>query len=122
MQQSTHGDLINQMLARVRERRTRRTSIDYWLVDFFFLTTDFLPLLPLWCRTSYDKDEKKHWLQVQKGPLEGRYMLQDNAKPAWQDDSSKTSLPEKIVHAVDSMIDRIIEQDAGKTTGSKTKN
>ena len=61
------------------------------------------------CRiwTFYDKDERKHYLQVQKGTLVGRYLLQDNQKPAWQDDSSKTSLPEKIAHAVDDMVLKI---------------
>lgn len=57
--------------------------------------------------TYYDKQERKHFLQVQKGDLVGRYLLQDNTKPAWQDDSSKTSLPEKIGHAVNDMIDKM---------------
>lgn len=59
--------------------------------------------------TYYDNQERKHYLQVQKGDLVGRYLLQDNTKPAWQDDSSKTSLPEKIGHAVNDMIDKMKE-------------
>lgn len=51
-------------------------------------------------------EDRKHWLIVQKGDIVGRYMLQDNTKPAWQDDSSKTSLPEKITRAVDDMIEK----------------
>jgi hypothetical protein len=57
------------------------------------------------CRTSYDTEEKKHWLTVHKGELIGRYMLQDNMKPAWHDD--KRSIPEKIKDAVDEMIEKI---------------
>lgn len=56
-------------------------------------------------RTSYDKDEKKHWLAVKKGKLVGRYLLQDNLKPAWH--SSKLSTPEKVQDAVDQMIFKI---------------
>ena len=56
-------------------------------------------------RTSYDTEEKKHWLTVHKGDLIGRYMLQDNMKPAWHDD--KRSIPEKIKDAVDEMIEKI---------------
>jgi hypothetical protein len=65
----------------------------------------------LW--TSYDVATKKHWLSIeyqkQGQPIAqtGQYMLQDNTKPAWQDDSSKTSLPEKITAAVDTMIDKL---------------
>ena len=55
-------------------------------------------------RTSYDADEKKHWLTVHKGSLVGRFMLQDNLKPAWND---ARSTPEKIQNAVDAMIERI---------------
>lgn len=56
-------------------------------------------------RTSFDKEEKKHWLNCHKGDLVGRYMLQDNRKPAWHSDSKST--PEKICDAVDAMIARI---------------
>jgi hypothetical protein len=55
--------------------------------------------------TSFDKEEKKHWLNCHKGDLVGRYMLQDNKKPAWHSDSKST--PEKICDAVDAMIERI---------------
>lgn len=56
-------------------------------------------------RTSYDTEEKKHWLTVHKGDLVGRYLLQDNLKPAWHDDTRST--PEKITDAVDTMIETI---------------
>lgn len=74
----------------------------------------------LLCRTSYDSQEHKHWLTVQKDQLVGRYLLQDNAKPAWQDGSgnAKTSTQEKIVQAVDAMIDKI-DKSAGKEAGTK---
>mmetsp|Transcript_14455 Transcript_14455/g.27531 ORF Transcript_14455/g.27531 Transcript_14455/m.27531 type:complete len:180 (+) Transcript_14455:82-621(+) len=52
--------------------------------------------------TFFDPEEKKHWLTVQKGKLVGRYMLQDNMKPAWHSD--KRSTPEKIQDGVDDMI------------------
>mmetsp|Transcript_14683 Transcript_14683/g.24885 ORF Transcript_14683/g.24885 Transcript_14683/m.24885 type:complete len:144 (-) Transcript_14683:41-472(-) len=54
--------------------------------------------------TSYDPNEKKHWLTVHKGSLVGRFMLQDNLKPAWNDGRST---PDKIRNAVDAMIARI---------------
>mmetsp|Transcript_4905 Transcript_4905/g.5698 ORF Transcript_4905/g.5698 Transcript_4905/m.5698 type:complete len:155 (+) Transcript_4905:37-501(+) len=56
--------------------------------------------------TSYDDKEKKHWLTVRKGKLVGRFMLQDNLKPAWNDNRST---PDKIAAAVDSMIFKIDE-------------
>lgn len=57
--------------------------------------------------TSYEIEEKKHWLTVQKGALVGRYMLQDNMKPAWHSD--KKSTPEKVQDAVDAMIKKLSE-------------
>lgn len=59
------------------------------------------------CRTSFDKEEKKHWLTVHKGELVGRFMLQDNMKPAWND---AKSTPDKIRSAVDDMIGKINEE------------
>jgi hypothetical protein len=67
-------------------------------------------------RTSYDADEKKHWLTVHKGELVGRFMLQDNLKPAWHD---ANSTPEKIRNAVDSLIEKIEEEIEEKNEGSK---
>ena len=55
--------------------------------------------------TSFDPEEKKHWLTVHKGELVGRYMLQDNKKPAWHSD--RRSVPEKVQDAVDEMIKRL---------------
>jgi hypothetical protein len=68
------------------------------------LTHFYAPLATIH-RTSFDKEEKKHWLNCHKGDLVGRYMLQDNKKPAWHSDSKST--PEKICDAVDAMIERI---------------
>ena len=55
--------------------------------------------------TSFDPDEMKHWLTVHRGELVGRYMLQDNKKPAWHSD--RRSVPEKVQDAVDEMIKRL---------------
>ena len=55
--------------------------------------------------TSFDPEEKKHWLTVHKGELVGRYMLQDNKKPAWHSD--RRSVPEKVHDAVDEMIKKL---------------
>jgi len=64
--------------------------------------------------TSYEADEKKHYLTVQRGTLVGRFMLQDNMMPAWHSD--KRSIPERIRAAVDQMIHKIdTEADDGYT-------
>ncbi|KAL9187067.1 hypothetical protein ACHAXT_010787 [Thalassiosira profunda] len=55
--------------------------------------------------TMYEAEEKKHYLCVRKGGLVGRYMLQDNTKPAWHSD--KRSTPERVQEAVDEMIEKI---------------
>lgn len=60
--------------------------------------------------TMYESTEKKHYLCVAKGIIVGRYMLQDNAKPAWHSD--KRSTPERVQDAVDEMIDKL--QQVGK--------
>lgn len=57
--------------------------------------------------TSYDKEEKKHWLIAHKGELVGQCLLQDNLKTAWQDDNS----PDRITDAVDAMIEKIDASD-----------
>lgn len=62
-------------------------------------------------RTSFDKEEKKHWLTVHKGELVGRFMLQDNMKPAWNDGKST---PDKIRSAVDNMIQKIDEESRSR--------
>jgi hypothetical protein len=53
--------------------------------------------------TSYDEEEKKHWLTVQKSSLHQRFLLQDNLLPAWHGNRNK-SLPERIHLSVDNMI------------------
>mmetsp|Transcript_3736 Transcript_3736/g.4251 ORF Transcript_3736/g.4251 Transcript_3736/m.4251 type:complete len:158 (-) Transcript_3736:489-962(-) len=58
--------------------------------------------------TTYDKEEKKHWLIAHKGELVGQCLLQDNLKTAWQDEDSPT---ERITDAVDAMIERINASD-----------
>jgi len=55
----------------------------------------------------YEPEEKKHYLCVKKESLVGRYMLQDNKKPAWHSDAKST--PELIQDAVDGMIEKIQE-------------
>ena len=57
--------------------------------------------------TSYDPEERKHWLAVQRGVLAGRYVLQDNKRPAWHSD--RKSVPEKVQDAVDAMIRKLEE-------------
>jgi hypothetical protein len=52
--------------------------------------------------TSYDEEEKKHWLMVQKQSLHQRFLLQDNLLSAWH--GNKKSLPERIHLSVDTMI------------------
>ena len=53
----------------------------------------------------YETTEKKHYLCVTKGNIVGRYMLQDNTKPAWHSD--KRSTPERVKDAVDEMIEKL---------------
>lgn len=67
-------------------------------------TTNELPMKQL-VRTMYEPDENKHFLCVTKGSLAGRYMLQDNTKPAWHSD--KRSTPERVQDAVDEMIKKL---------------
>ena len=57
--------------------------------------------------TMYEPEEKKHYLCVSKGELVGKYMLQDNQKPAWHSD--KRSTPERVQDAVDQMINKLQE-------------
>mmetsp|Transcript_29348 Transcript_29348/g.60113 ORF Transcript_29348/g.60113 Transcript_29348/m.60113 type:complete len:277 (-) Transcript_29348:34-864(-) len=57
--------------------------------------------------TMYEPEEKKHYLCVTKGNLVGRYMLQDNKKPAWHSD--RRSTPERVQDAVDEMIFKLEE-------------
>ena len=52
--------------------------------------------------TMYEAEESKHYLCVRNENLVGRYMLQDNKKPAWHTD--KRSTPERVQDAVDEMI------------------
>ena len=65
--------------------------------------SDDTPHESIW--TMYEPEEKKHYLCVSKGGLVGRYMLQDNQKPAWHSD--KRSTPERVQDAVDQMIDKL---------------
>ncbi len=59
-------------------------------------------------RTMYESDEKKHYLCVTRGGLVGRYMLQDNKKPAWHTD--RRSTPERVQDAVDELIAKFDEE------------
>ncbi|KAL3783117.1 hypothetical protein HJC23_012453 [Cyclotella cryptica] len=55
--------------------------------------------------TMYEPTEKKHYLCITKNKLIGRYLLQDNTKPAWHSD--KKSTPERVQDAVDEMVDKV---------------
>ncbi len=50
----------------------------------------------------------QHFLCIKRGNLVGRYMLQDNAKPAWHSD--KRSTPERVQDAVDEMVDKLQDE------------
>ena len=52
--------------------------------------------------TMYAADESKHYLCIRNGNLVGRFMLQDNKKPAWHTD--KRSTPERVQDAVNEMV------------------
>jgi hypothetical protein len=58
-------------------------------------------------RTMYEPTEKKHYLCLSKSKLVGRYLLQDNTKPAWHTD--KRSIPERVQDAVDEMVAKVDE-------------
>ena len=68
--------------------------------------------------TFYDKQERKHWLTVQRGELVGRYMLQDNQRPAWHSD--RKSLPERVSDAVQEMIVKLEQDDASNNHTAPT--
>jgi hypothetical protein len=55
----------------------------------------------------YEPTEKKHYLCITKSKLIGRYLLQDNTKPAWHSD--KKSTPERVQDAVDEMVIKVEE-------------
>lgn len=62
--------------------------------------------------TSYDEQEKKHWLTVRRGLFRQSFLLQDNLLTAWQGNRG-TSLPERLHVAVDEMVravDRLDQQ------------
>jgi hypothetical protein len=70
--------------------------------------------------TSYDEQEKKHWLTVQKGSLHERYLLQDNLLSAWQANRN-TSLMERIHVAVEDMIRAIDNTTSTEENGDAPK-
>ena len=53
--------------------------------------------------TSYDEQEKKHWLTVRRGLFRQRFLLQDNLITAWQGNRG-VSIAERLHVAVDEMI------------------
>ena len=65
--------------------------------------------------TVYEPEERKHLLCVTRHGLIGRYVLQDNAKPAWHTD--KRSTPERVQDAVDEMIGRLEERRTAEGGG-----
>lgn len=52
--------------------------------------------------TTYEPEERKHWLSVKKGDIVERFMLQDDMRPAWH--SSASSTPAKVQNAVDELV------------------
>jgi len=73
-------------------------------------TTDKNENIRIW--TSYDEQEKKHWLTVRRGLFRQCFLLQDNLLTAWQGNRG-TSLPERLHVAVDEMVravDRLDQQ------------
>ena len=60
--------------------------------------------------TSYDEQEKKHWLTVRQGLFRQRFLLQDNLLTAWQGNRG-SSLQERLHLAVDEMIDAVDRLD-----------
>lgn len=60
--------------------------------------------------TSYDEQEKKHWLTVRRGLFRQRFLLQDNLLTAWQANRG-ISLQERLHIAVDEMIDAVNRSD-----------
>ena len=58
--------------------------------------------------TSYDEQEKKHWLTVRRGLFRQRFLLQDNLLTAW---NKGVSVPERLQVAVDEMIRAIDRLD-----------
>ena len=102
------SQLVLEHLQTSRSEWVQRTGLDTGLVlqrDGTFLLkfpTYEVDQARIW--TSFDAVEKKHWLTVRKGNLVGRFLLQDNLKPAWNDSQST---PEKVQTAVDAMIERI---------------
>jgi len=69
--------------------------------------------------TSYDEQEKKHWLTVRRGLFRQRFLLQDNLLTAWQANRG-VSLPERLQVAVDEMIRAInrLDQEEQQQTAS----
>ena len=59
--------------------------------------------------TFYDPEDKRHWLAMKRGSLAGRYLLQDNLRPAWHTD--RLSAPERVGEAVDEMIRRMKDHE-----------
>ena len=70
--------------------------------------------------TSYDEQEKKHWLTVRKGLFRQRFLLQDNLSMAW---NGNRGTSEHIHVAVDEMIravDRLESSTISTSTSSQT--
>jgi len=60
--------------------------------------------------TSYDEQEKKHWLTVRQGLFRQRFLLQDNLLTAWQANRG-SSIQERLHVAVDEMISAVDRLD-----------
>lgn len=77
-------------------------------------------IMRIW--TSYDEQEKKHWLTVRRGLFRQRFLLQDNLLTAWHGNRG-VSLPERLQVAVDEMIraiDRLDQQQKQEQQATPT--
>lgn len=71
-------------------------------------STDSSDNIRIW--TSYDEEEKKHWLTVRQGLFRQRFLLQDNLLTAWQANRG-SSFQERLHLAVDEMIGAVDRLD-----------
>lgn len=81
----------------------------------FASTADSNESMRIW--TSYDEQEKKHWLTVRRGFFRQRFLLQDNLLTAW---NKGVSVPERLQVAVDEMIRAIDRLDQSEQQQAAT--
>jgi hypothetical protein len=71
--------------------------------------------------TSYDEQEKKHWLTVRKGLFRQRFLLQDNLLSAWNGNGNRGT-SEHIHVAVDELIHAVDRLESSPSTGSTSSS